>query len=122
MALVAALALAAAAPFRVVQSNLLDREHALALVFDDSLSMAAMDEGQTLIERAAEVAIDQLRRMPEGSEVSLVLAGEPPRVWVRRSVELNVVRDALGELEPRSTRARRLVRGRADRDRASSRK
>ena len=105
VALVAALALAAAAPFRVVQSNLLDREHALALVFDDSLSMAAMDEGQTLIERAAEVAIDQLRRMPEGSEVSLVLAGEPPRVWVRRSVELNVVRDALGELEPRSTRA-----------------
>jgi hypothetical protein len=105
IALVAALALAAAKPYRVVQSSLLDREHALAIVLDDSLSMAAMDEGETLIEQAAELATKHLRSLPEGSEVSLVLGGDAPRVWVRRSVELGMVRDALRTLEPRSTRA-----------------
>jgi len=69
VALVAALALVAAAPYRVVQSSLLDRQHALAIVFDDSLSMAAMDEGETLIERAAALSVKQVRRLPEGSEV-----------------------------------------------------
>ncbi|MGB5313742.1 MAG: BatA domain-containing protein, partial [Polyangiales bacterium] len=53
VAIIAALALAAAAPYRVVQSSLLDRQHALALVFDDSLSMSAMEAGETLMERAA---------------------------------------------------------------------
>ena len=57
IALVAALVLVAAAPYRVVQSSLLDRQHALAIVFDDSLSMAAMDEGETLIERAAALSV-----------------------------------------------------------------
>jgi hypothetical protein len=103
--LVAALALAAAKPFRVVQSSLIDREHALAIVLDDSLSMAAMDEGETLIERAAGLATKHLRKLPEGTEVSLVLGGDPPRVWVRRSVALDMIRDALRTLDPRSTRA-----------------
>ena len=52
--LVCALVLVAAAPYRIVQSSLSDRQHALAIVFDDSLSMAAIHEGKTLIERAAD--------------------------------------------------------------------
>jgi len=105
VAIVAALALAAAAPFRVVQSSLLDRQHALAIVFDDSLSMAAMDDGETLIERAASVSAKHLRKLPEGSEVSVVLAGQPPRVWVRRRSEIDMIERAFGEIEVRSTRA-----------------
>jgi hypothetical protein len=105
VAMVAALALAAAAPYRVVQSNLLDRQHALALVFDDSLSMSAMEDGETLIERAAAVSMEQLRELPEGSEVSVVLAGRPPRVWVRRRAEIDMIESAFAEIDARSTRA-----------------
>jgi hypothetical protein len=105
VAIVAALALAAAAPFRIVQSSLLDRQHALAIVFDDSLSMAAMDDGETLIERAASISMEHLRKLPEGSEVSVVLAGRPPRVWVRRRSEIDMIEVAFGEIEVRSTRA-----------------
>lgn len=105
IALVAALALLAAEPFRVVQSSILDRQHALAIVLDDSLSMAAMDEGQTLLDRAAALAAQQLRSLPDGSEVSVVLGGSPPRVWVRRRAEIGMAEDALSEIETRSTRA-----------------
>jgi len=103
--LVAALALAAAAPYRVVQSSMLGRQHALAIVFDDSLSMAAMDGGETLVERAAALSADHVRTLPEGSEVSIVLAGRPPRVWVRRRAELDMVQSAFSEIETRPTRA-----------------
>jgi hypothetical protein len=111
VALIAALALIAAAPFRVVHSSLLDRQHALAIVLDDSLSMAAMDEGQTLIERGVELAEEQLEKLPEGSEVSVVLAGKPPRVWVRRASDPRMVKDAFAEIDPRSTRAGALCNG-----------
>ncbi len=103
--LVAALALAAAAPYRVVQSSAFGRQHALAIVLDDSLSMAAMDRGETLVERAAALAADHLGSLPDGSEVSIVLAGRPPRVWVRRRAELDMARSAVSELETRPTRA-----------------
>ena len=104
IALVTALALAASAPYRVVQSSLLDRQHALAIVLDDSLSMSAMHEGQTLIDRATDRAIEQVRQLPEGSEVSIVLAGATPRVWLRREKDVAMARTALTELEARSTR------------------
>lgn len=102
--LVAALVLIAAAPYRVVQSSLLDRQHALAIVFDDSLSMAAIHEGKTLIEQAAVLSAEQVRNLPEGSEVSVVLSGKPARVWVRRRSELDMVERVFGEIERRSTR------------------
>jgi hypothetical protein len=103
--LVALLVLVSAAPYRVVESSLLDRQHALAIVLDDSMSMAAIHEGKTLIERATELSLEQVRRLPEGSEVSIVLAGKPPRVWVRKRSDLGMIENAFGEIEPRSTRA-----------------
>jgi len=106
--LVIVLVLVAARPYRVVQSSVTDRQHALAIVFDDSLSMSAIYEGSTLIERAASLAQRQVRRLPQGSEVSVVLAGKPPRVWVRRSTEIDMAQDALGEIEERSIRANAL--------------
>jgi hypothetical protein len=102
--LVAALVFVAAGPYRVAQSSLLDRQHALAVVFDDSLSMAAIHEGKTLIERAADVAVEQVRKLPDGSEVSVVLSGKPPRVWVRRRTELELAESVFDEIDPRSTR------------------
>lgn len=102
--MVAALVLVAAAPYRVVQSSLLDRQHALAIVFDDSLSMAAIHEGKTLIERAAALSKEQVRKLPEGSEVSIVLSGRSPRVWVRRRTELDMVRSVFDDIDARSTR------------------
>jgi hypothetical protein len=105
VALIATLVLAASAPYRVVQSSLLDRQHALAIVFDDSLSMGAMHDGETLIERAAEKAVEQIRKLPEGSEVSVVLAGAVPRVWFRRQSDTLMASTAFEELDPRSTRA-----------------
>lgn len=103
--LVIAIVLVAAQPYRVVQSSVVDRQHALALVLDDSLSMSAIHEGSTLVERSTELAAAQLDRLPEGSEVSVVLAGKPPRVWVRKSDELGVVGRALDEIDERPIRA-----------------
>ncbi|MGD8606974.1 MAG: BatA domain-containing protein [Myxococcales bacterium] len=103
--LVAVLVLVAAAPYRVVQSGLMDRQHALAIVFDDSMSMSAIHEGKTSIERAAELSMEQVRRLPEGSEVSVVMAGKPPRVWVRKRSELDTAESAFTEVDARSTRA-----------------
>ena len=105
IALVLMLVLVAAAPYRVVHSSLLDQQHALAIVFDDSLSMSAMEEGRTLIERGVELSRAQLEKLPEGSEVSIVLAGKPSRVWVRRGSDSKMAEDALGEIDSRSTRA-----------------
>lgn len=103
--LVSVLVFVAARPYRVVQSSVADRQHALAIVFDDSLSMSAIHEGSTLIERVASLAERQVGRLPQGSEVSIVLAGKSPRVWVRRSTEIEMAQNALGEIEERSIRA-----------------
>jgi len=102
--LIAALVLVAAAPYRTVQSSSLDRKHALAIVVDDSLSMAAMYEGKTLIERAAASAAAQARNLPDGSEVSVVLAGRPPRVRVRRRSEPEMIERVFDAIDKRSTR------------------
>ena len=102
--LIAALVFVAAAPYRVVRSNLLDRQHALAIILDDSMSMAAIYEGKTLIERAAELSTEQVKDLPAGSEVSVVLSGKSPRVWVRRRSDLEMVETVFGEIARRSTR------------------
>ncbi len=102
--LIAALVLVAAAPYRVVRSNLVDRQHALAVILDDSMSMSAIHEGKTLIERAAELSTEQVKNLPAGSEVSVVLSGKSPRVWVRRRSDLEMVETVFGEIERRSTR------------------
>ncbi|MGB8224299.1 MAG: BatA domain-containing protein [Polyangiales bacterium] len=109
--LVAGLVLVAAAPYRVVQSSSLDQQHALAIVLDDSLSMAAMHEGKTLIERAADSSLDQARKLPEGSELSVVLSGKPPRIWIRRRSETEMIESAFQEIEKRSTRGDALCDG-----------
>lgn len=103
--LVMSIVFVAAQPYRVVHSSVIDRQHALAVVLDDSLSMSAIHEGSTLIERASELAATQVERLPEGSEVSVVLAGKPPRTWVRRSDQTDVIQRAFDEIDGRPIRA-----------------
>lgn len=103
--LVIAIVFVAAKPYRVVQSSVVDRQHALAVVLDDSLSMSAIHEGATLIERATALASEQLERLPQGSEVSVVLSGKPPRVWVRKSDQIEMVERAFDEIDGRPIRA-----------------
>jgi len=106
--LVVTLVLVAAQPYRVARSGTVDRQHALAIVFDDSLSMSAIHAGDTLITHASSMAKAQVRDVPEGSEVSVVLAGEPPRVWVRHNEQLDTVARAFDEIDDRSVRGNAL--------------
>lgn len=109
--LIGLLALVAAQPFRIAKSSVADQQHALALVLDDSMSMSALDGGDTRLGAAIDAAQDAVAQLPEGSEVSVVLAGNPPRVWVRRNGDTTFVRDALGGLAERSIRGNALCDG-----------
>src|SRR6185295_20018843 len=81
VAIVLAGALAVAAPYSVVRLAWGDGTRAsVAIVLDDSLSMARREGGRTLLATARDRAATIVASLPEGSEVSLVLAGAPPRV------------------------------------------
>lgn len=83
---VAFAALAAAAPFVRVPLELGDgRACALAVVVDASRSMLARSGTRPLIEIARERAARAALELPEGSEITVVLATDPPRVLVDRS-------------------------------------
>lgn len=84
IAIVLGLVLAAAAPF--VRVAVLDgdgRVAALGLVIDDSLSMRARD-GSPLIDEAFARARAAVSSLPDGSEITVVLGGDPPRLLVDR--------------------------------------
>ncbi|MFO0693237.1 MAG: vWA domain-containing protein [Polyangiales bacterium] len=85
IAVLVALALAFAAPYVLVSVAAGDGSvAALALVIDDSRSMAASRGTSTSLDHALERAEAAARRLPVGSEVTVVLAGSPPRVLVDR--------------------------------------
>jgi hypothetical protein len=105
VALVALLAFAAARPYRVVESSLAGRQHALAVVLDDSMSMSAMEQGTTRLQRATAFVSEHLESLAPGTEVSLVLGGKPARVLARQQVDLKLLAESLAGIEPRSVRA-----------------
>ena len=105
IALVVLLVLAAARPYRVVSSTLGDRQQALAIVLDDSMSMSAIRGGSTRIERAVALARSHVAKLAPGSEVSVVLAGKPARLRARQQRELDTIAEALADLDPSSSRA-----------------
>lgn len=85
IAVLVALALAFAAPYVLVSVAAGDGNvAALALVIDDSRSMAASKGSTTSIDHALDQAAAAARSLPVGSEVTVVLAGSPPRVVVDR--------------------------------------
>lgn len=81
-------ALAAAAPFVRVPVELGDgRAAAVAVVVDSSRSMLARTGADPAFELARLRAIHAIRALPAGSEVTLVLATDPPRILVDRTLE-----------------------------------
>lgn len=103
--LVALAALALAMPFLLSSLAWGDgRVTSIALVVDDSMSMSRANGGQTTLEHAIERAGEILDSLPAGSEASLVMAGEPPRVLVPRTDELERVRAGLEAASTSSAR------------------
>ena len=94
--LVLALVLSVASPFmRVAVLEGDGRVAALGIVIDDSLSMRARASGTPLIETALDRARDAIAALPEGSEVTVVLGGNPPRTLLDRSQDLDAAPRAL---------------------------
>lgn len=100
------LAIAIAGPYRSERLAWGDgRVASLAIVIDDSMSMARDDGGTTLIERAVDRAREAIASLPSGSEIAIVAAGEPVRVVVPRTVELETARRRLDAMPRTSARA-----------------
>ncbi len=73
---------------------------AVVFVVDDSMSMRAMDAGETRFERARRGARELLASMREGDAVAVVLAGAPARVALAATTDLRAARDAIATLIP----------------------
>jgi len=100
IALIAVAALALAVPFLTKQLTFGDGQLAnVVIVIDDSLSMARVDGGTSLIEQARTRALDVVRALPEGSELAVVLAGKPARVLVPLARDLGSAQRTLREAE-----------------------
>lgn len=108
---VAALALALAGPFTARHVAFGDgRPASVAIVVDDSMSMSRRGaDSETLLEEAARRAARAAAALPSGSEITLVLAGAPARVVVRRASDAEPVLAALDGLPPTSARGTDLA-------------
>lgn len=109
---VLALAVLGATPFVTCQRLSLAREGgasvALTIILDDSMSMrASLDEGggQSRFARAKEAAEELLTGLQEGDAVAIVLAGQPARVALAATTNVDA--------------ARKLVSGASQTDRAT---
>ncbi len=109
MAIVAAAALAIAAPYVTASVPFGDgRVAALAVVIDDSLSMSRHEGSDSLFAKARQRAALIAATLPPGSEVSFVLAGRPARLMQGASRDLAAVSSALTALPDVATRANDL--------------
>ncbi len=74
---------------------------AVALVFDDSLSMRATPHGKSSrFERARDAALHLLDSTRAGDSISIVLAGTPARVALAATTDLSLARRTLKALTP----------------------
>jgi hypothetical protein len=101
VALLVALAVGVAAPYRSVRLAYGDGARlSIALVLDDSLSMGrAVTGGASAWSRAVRRAQEVVTALPPGSEAALVLGGQSPRVVVARTADLGALDARLDELE-----------------------
>jgi hypothetical protein len=94
--LVAVAAVALASPFLLATLAWGDgRLASVAIVIDDSMSMSQRSGSGTALDAAISRASDVVQALPAGSEVAVVLGGEPPRVLVARTDDLGA---ALGRI------------------------
>jgi hypothetical protein len=100
IALVACLALGLAGPYAIDRTAAGDSIASIAIVLDDSMSMGRTDGSSTTFDRARAEISTLLDRLPEGSEVSVLLAGAPPRVLSARTTELEAIAIPLADATP----------------------
>lgn len=100
VALIVALAVALAAPYRSVKLAYGDGTPAtVAIVLDDSLSMTSVGaSGAAPYAAAVARARDVVMALPPGSEAAVVLGGRAPRVLVARTQDLPAALRLLTEL------------------------
>lgn len=77
---------------------------ALAIVLDDSASMAARRGSSTVFDDARTRALAALDELPAGSELTVVLAGAPSAVLVPHTTDLDFARAELQVLQVGGTR------------------
>lgn len=100
IAVVVSAALALAVPYATRFLSFGDgRLSNVVIVIDDSLSMARVSAGTSLIERARARAIEVAQSLPEGSELSVVLAGKPARVLLPLGRDLATAQSTLRDAE-----------------------
>lgn len=102
---VAALALLGATPLiqcsRLAIARSSGANVALVIVVDDSMSMRARDDGSvTRFETARKDALDLVAGAREGDSIALVLAGDPVRVALAPTTDLNAATSAIEALQP----------------------
>lgn len=100
IALIALLALGLAGPYVIDRTAADESIASIAIVLDDSMSMFRDDGGSTPFDRARDEIESMIDRLPDGSEVSVLLAGAPPRVLATRTTELDAVTASLTDLAP----------------------
>ncbi|MCB9933788.1 MAG: VWA domain-containing protein [Planctomycetes bacterium] len=76
---------------------------ALVLVLDVSASMATRHEGVARIDTARAKAAEALDALKEGDRVTLVAAGEPPRVLAHATTDIAAVRRLLDDVQAQPT-------------------
>lgn len=109
IAIVAAASLALTAPYSIARLTFGDGGIAsAAIVIDDSLSMSRAETRGTLLRQTKARAEQALSSLPRGSEITIVSAGEPPRVLLRRTSDLGAARLVLANLPETSVRASAL--------------
>jgi hypothetical protein len=107
--LLAVLAVAVAGPYVHSQLPWGDgRVSSVAIVIDDSMSMGRRDDGGTPLARARARARAVIGSLPEGSEVTVVLAGDAPRVLMPLSGDLHSARERVSGLPDRTARGTAL--------------
>jgi hypothetical protein len=106
----AILAMAVAGPF--VRSQLPwgdGRLTSVAIVLDDSMSMGRRDGGASPLARARSRADEIVSSLPAGSEVTVILAGSPPRVLLPLTDDHALARQRLDTLSEGGARGTALA-------------
>lgn len=109
MLLIALLAAAVAGPFVLTEIAWGEgRTASVTVVLDDSMSMDRSEGGATLLARATERARNIVESLPAGSEVAVVLAGQPARVLLPLTSDLETARERLEDVPEHTARGTAL--------------
>lgn len=124
VALIAAFAIGLSQPFLRLSLAYGDGSVAsVAIVIDDSMSVARGEGDETLLAQARARAREVIESLPEGSEVAVVMAGAPARLELARTDRLSVALRALSDPVAPSARGTDLAAavGLADRELSGAR-